>query len=194
MNAPIVFMDTETCGLRLSDPIWEFAAIRREADGSEMPFHCFIEHDVKRAELMPEEFRIDHDTRYDPDEALSQEKFVGFLQAVFSGPQNPHVVGAVPSFDTARIDHQFLIPRGLPSPWHYHLHDVENVAVGWLRALEVAASNSGFGSTPDLRRWLPPHSSDDISAALGVDPEWFERHTAMGDVLWIKAQWDVIFA
>lgn len=186
-------MDTETCGLELDAPVWEFAAIRREPDGNEVAYECFVAHDQRRAELMPEPFRSDHDTRYNEDEALSHNEFIGFVRAVFSGPVKPHVVGAVPSFDTARLDHQFFLPRKMESPWHYHLTDIENVAVGYLRSVDLGRPKDALLAAPDARRWLPPISSDDISTALGVDPTRFERHTAMGDVLWIKAQWDVMF-
>ena len=39
---------------------------------------------------------------------------------------------------------------------------------------------------------MPPWSSDGLSSAVGVDPEQFERHTAMGDVRWVMAQWDAV--
>lgn len=55
MTAPIVFIDTETTGLSISDDIWEVALIRREGDGSpDLPLHLFVEHDAKKAEALPE--------------------------------------------------------------------------------------------------------------------------------------------
>jgi hypothetical protein len=63
-------MDTETTGLSPDDHIWEWAAIRREADGTMTAYHCFVEHDLTKAKALPESFRADHDTRYDPDAAL----------------------------------------------------------------------------------------------------------------------------
>lgn len=34
---------------------------------------------------------------------------------------------------------------------------------------------------------LPPWDSNDLSRAVGVDPDLFKRHTAMGDALWAAA-------
>ena len=45
MTAPLVFLDTETTGLALDDDIWEFAAIRREPDGTEARLHLFERRD-----------------------------------------------------------------------------------------------------------------------------------------------------
>ena len=38
----LVFLDTETLGLGLDDPIWEIAAIRREDDGTETRYHWHL--------------------------------------------------------------------------------------------------------------------------------------------------------
>jgi len=89
-----------------------------------------------------------------------------------------HVIGAVPNFDTERLE--MLLSRcGVPAGWHYHLGDIENIIVGWL------AGTAG-------KRLMPPWSSDDLSRAVGVDPERFDRHTALGDVRWVIAQWDAV--
>ena len=39
----LIFIDTETTGLEPSADIWEFAGIRRRADGSQECLHLFIE-------------------------------------------------------------------------------------------------------------------------------------------------------
>jgi len=71
-------------------------------------------------------------------------------------------------------------------PWHYHLIDVENLAVGYLfgrhpvtQALKV----------PDPVLALP-WDSDRLSEQVGVTPPTDERHTAMGDVRWAMALYD----
>lgn len=182
----LVFMDTETTGLSPNDHIWEFAAIRRRPDGTESVTHCFVEHDLGLAGLLPESFRIDHDTRYNPDEALTVPEFVDVLNAVFAG--RPHVVGAVPNFDTERFA-VLLRDFGYEPSWHYHIADVENMAVGWLRG-RYAKSDI----VPEGWPFLPPWNSDDLSRVLGVKvPDDAVRHTALGDVRWAMAIWDVIF-
>lgn len=113
----------------------------------------------------------------------------------------PHIVGAVPNFDTERIAHQILRPNGIGELWNYHLIDVENLAVGRLHAqLELVEAMTTAnhpiriaGPEHLLRQLLQlPWNSNDVSRALGVDPDLFDRHTAMGDVQWCMAQYDAI--
>ena len=173
----LVFMDTETLGVHLSSPIWEFAAIRRDTDGAETGLHMFIHHDVHpwRNDLPPE-FQADYTARWDGSAACEIDEAAHRIAAFLA--DCPHIVGAVPNFDTERIDHQLFHPNGLAAPWHYHLIDVENLAVGWLAARGELMT--------------PPWKSDVLSAAIGVDPSQFDRHTAMGDVRWAMAQYDAI--
>lgn len=179
----LVFMDTETLGLHLDSPIWEFAAIRRSVNTGapgcivETELHMFIHHDLNPwFDELPAEFQADYTKRFDGETALEQNEAAYRIHEFLA--DRPHIVGAVPNFDTERISHQLLHPNWLSDPWHYHLIDVENVAVGYLASRgELLA---------------PPWKSDQLSAAIGVDPERFDRHTAMGDVLWIQAQWDAV--
>jgi hypothetical protein len=177
-------MDTETTGLSLDDDIWEFAAIRREEDGTETEHHLFIEHSVKKCHGLPESFFRDHISRWDTRVALGPEAAVGVIANLFDG--KPHVVGAVPNFDTERI--ALLLSRyGIKPNWHYHLIDVENLAVGYLWGQQKAYPVIGR----ELRTPLP-WNSDDLSRSCGVIPPTDERHTAMGDARWAKALYDAI--
>lgn len=78
-----------------------------------------------------------------------------------------HFIGAVPDFD-ARFLNRFIRRWGLVPTWHYHLIDVENLAAG---KLGIA----------------PPWDSDDLSRAVGVEPDEIDRHTALGDARWALA-------
>lgn len=178
----LVFMDTETMGLEKAAPVWEFAAIRRNDDGTEEKYHTFVAHYGWPWESkMPEPFRSDYKARYDEANAMDTHSFVAWLATTVLSSRGtgdrPHIVGAVPNFDTERLEHM-VTNWGYVWPAHYHLIDVENEAHGWL---------AGRG-----RLMLPPWNSNDLSRAIGVDPEQFDRHTAMGDVEWVRAQWDVI--
>lgn len=172
----IVFMDTETLGLHPDAPVWEFAAIRRTPDGGHKDYHCFIDHNSSPWLYdMADEFRADYEKRYDSQAARSG----GVASAlIFKATQDAHVVGAVPNFDTERLSKLLWRNLQLPGPWHYHLIDVENVVVGYLAAKG--------------KLMAPPWNSDELSLAVGVDPQQFERHTAMGDVQWVKAQYDAV--
>lgn len=46
------------------------------------------------------------------------------------------------------------------------------------------------GLDPDNAR--PPWKSDALSRAVGVDPEQFDRHTALGDAYWAKAIYEAV--
>ncbi len=182
----IVFMDTETLGLDIDAPIWEFAAIRRSVEtGKESRLHLFIDHSPDSwiaSPDLPAEFIADYKRRYRILDSCTRELAADLISSFLDG--RPHIIGAVPSFDTARISHQLLRPARIPDPWHYHLVDVENVVVGYIRGVHAACDRE--------MPIEPPYKSDELSAAIGVDPADFDRHTAMGDVLWTRAQWDAV--
>ena len=171
----LVFLDIETLGLDIDAPIWEVAAIRREPDGTETRHHWHVGGEfgqpVTPAPDFPERFRADFDRRYGVGQPIEPWPYVASqLELLFH--DRPHVVGAVPNFDTEHITHQFGVDG-----WHYHLIDVENLAVGYL---------AGRGEPlPPL-----PWNSDDLSRAVGVDPDRFRRHEAMADAEWARAIYD----
>lgn len=171
----IVFLDTETLGLDPDAPIWEFAAVRRLDPVGEVELHFTIHHDPAHwLDGFPEEFLGDYLGRYKPDTAWGEVAAVGAIHAITKGA---HIIGAVPSFDTERLA-KLLRRNGIEPEWHYHLIDVENVVVGYL---------AGRGEL------IPrPWKSDQLSAAVGVNPDDYARHTAMGDVRWAMAQWDAV--
>lgn len=188
----VVFLDTETTGLSMADDIWEIAAIRRAEDGTETELHLFVEHSRAKCDSLPLSFREDHYNRYLDHKAVSRKEACQRVADLFRNGK-PHVVGAVPNFDTERLTHMAELewPRWSDPKfgWHYHLIDVENLAVGWIAAnLDKIPNESG--STLLALPW----DSDVISAAVGVDPQRFPRHTAMGDVRWAMAIYDAVIS
>jgi len=181
----IVFLDTETTGLGLDDDIWEFGAVRREADGTETETHLFIEHNVFKCKGLPEPFLSDHDARFPEDgSAAEPDSAARIISELFT--DRPHVVGAVPNFDTERL--ALLLRRfGIEPGWHYHLIDVENLAVGYLAGRAAQSEFDAGWATPGL-----PWDSDELSRAVGVESTRFGRHTAVGDVRWAMAIYDAI--
>lgn len=181
MGAPLCFLDTETTGLALDDDIWEIAAIRREPDGSEETLHLFVEHSYARCHNLPKAFRADHAQRWPEEESTSRH---AAARAVLEFTRGAHIVGAVPNFDTERLARLCLghLGEGEGKPaWHYHLIDVEALTVGYLS-----------GRCSLMMHCPPPWKSDDLSRAIGVDPDKFARHTAMGDVQWAMAIYDKV--
>jgi hypothetical protein len=86
-----------------------------------------------------------------------------------------HIVGAVPNFDENFL-RDWFVRKGAVLTTHYHLVDIEAMAVGYLL---------GKGETDLTLPW----DSNELSCRLGVDPQAFDRHTAMGDAEWVRAQW-----
>lgn len=174
----LTFMDTETLGRDPAAPIWEFAAIRRFADPHipDAIVEIMIQHDPGHwVDELPEKFRRDYEARYRPDRAVAPWLAATMIHDIIKGT---HVVGAITWFDTERLTRQLLARYELEEPWHYHLIEMENRAIGWLagRGIIVTA----------------PWDSNDVSRRLGVDPDDYARHTAMGDVLWTRALYDVV--
>lgn len=188
----ILFMDTETTGLSLLDDIWEFGAIRREGDGTETEHHLFIQHDPDGCRQLSESFLADHNRRFPKSGCASWHESVysrmdaaHYIHGLVS--DRPHIVGAVPNFDTERL--ALLLERhGCRWGGHYHLIDAENLAVGYLAGFAQHGHAEGI---TDLI--TPPWDSDDLSRAIGVEPAGEgERHTAMGDARWVMRIYDAV--
>jgi len=131
--------------------------------------------------MLPESFRTDHYERFpshgrETSRASTAHQIHGFFRT--DDGSKPHVVGAVPNFDTERLWKLISSVRADRSaPWHHHLIDVENLVVGAL---------AGRGPID------PPWESDTLSRMVGVNPDDFARHTAMGDVRWAMAIYDAV--
>lgn len=107
-----------------------------------------------------------------------------------------HLVGAVVSFDEERL-RRLLRAHGACPGWHYHLIDVENLAAGYIRG---AADEQGEADDEWATRWYAaaetagrlPWSSEDLSKGIGVEPDQFDRHTALGDARWAAKIYDAV--
>ena len=176
-DADLVFQDCETTGLEYDADIWEYAGVRRRQDGTEDTLHLFIRHSAAKRERMPLRFRNDLESRYNPNFAVLKADAARKISQFVAGA---HIVGAVPDFDTNRLGRMLRL-NGLKPTWHYHLIDVEVLALGWL------AARGRLGEVP--RPW----DSEVLSRMIGVEPPpASQRHTAMGDVKWIIDMYDRI--
>lgn len=196
----LIFLNTETTGLD-SDrhEVWEVAYIVRDAERDDVE-HCaqlpvsFLDCADPMAlrisgfwerRLVADYFSGDAGpvVRFTNDRNASVA--VGAWAMAFCRLlAGATIVGAVPDFDV-RFLSAFLRRHGLPWTAHYHLCDVENLAVGFLAAQSV--TRGAF--YPEVR---PPWDSDKLAGALGVKLGDDARHTALGDARWARDMYDAV--
>jgi DNA polymerase III epsilon subunit-like protein len=190
----VCFIDTETTGL---DPdlheIWEVGLIVDDqeyewmlpvdlgrADPIVLKIGRFFE---RRVPYLGERTGWNHGTR----------ELWDFAQNFALLTRGRHLVGAVVSFDEERL-RKLLQANGACPGWHYHIIDVEALAIGYVSAA-WAFVDEPVGSGP-LWQFDPhvlPWKSDDLSRAIGVEPPGEdERHTALGDARWAKRLYEAI--
>lgn len=182
--SPICYLGTETDGVRPDREVWEVAAIRVEPDGTEHePLHLFLRApDLTYAE--PHGLRISGFYERHPlgrvlagkeplpggPPELDPELAARTIAAYTHGAA---IYGIVPSFDTEALTNLLRRHRITPA-WHYHLHDVADIARGWLHAAGMSPGEL-------------PESSDELSRLFGVEPPGEqERHTALADAQWVR--------
>lgn len=139
-----------------------------------------IEHDWQKCSQLPAEFYSDHVARFPShDKAIERKSAAHGIRRFLSrqaGEERPIWVGSAPDFDSSRIARMIADLAGVWSPeWDHQLIGVVPLMLGYLAAKGLP---------------IPAHKSEDLSRAVGVEPNDFERHTAMGDVLWCMAIYD----
>jgi DNA polymerase III epsilon subunit-like protein len=172
----VCFVDTETTGL---DPdrheIWEVGLIT--PDGEE--HHWFLPVDLGRADavaLRIGRYHERHPMAYDsvtPDIGCYQRDVMQFAADFAYLTLGCHLAGAVVSFDEERL-RKLLRANGACPEWHYHLIDVEALAIGYIAGKQ-------------LDELALPWCSGELSSQLGVNRNTFEKHTALGDARWARA-------
>ena len=193
-------VDVETDGVHPARRPWEIAMIRRDELG-ERAVSFFVEIDLSSAD--PFGLRIGRFYERHPlgrwisglDREFVEPSSIRISLdrgAALRSPVEPRRhVGAVPNFDTEVLA-ALLHTYGLTPGWHYHLCDVEAMAVGWIahKATAVREQHPEINLKPGPRL---PWDSDDLSRALGVEPPGDEeRHTALGDARWALRLFDAI--
>lgn len=81
---------------------------------------------------------------------------------------------ANPAFDAGFLSALLKAHERVPA-WHYRLRDIGSTAYGYL----VATGQTGQPVPADA-------PTDWYALALGIDPAWFERHSALGDCRLVK--------
>lgn len=193
---PLCFLDTETDGIHPGRRVWEVGIIRRD-DAGERERHFFVALDMRFSDPLglsvggfwdrhPIGRKVSGKQQVPCEPVLSKHEAA---KEVMQWTFGAHLVGAVPSFD-AEVLSGLLRSEGYLPQWHYHLVDVEALAVGWLCGRADGLSQRVAPSTLTVQ---PPWESDALSAACGVEPaSEEERHTAMGDARWAKRIYDKV--
>lgn len=182
--APIVFLDIETTGLHpdLGQP-WDVGLIDRYG----MEHEWRLPVDLGRAD--PISLKIGEYRKRTPSgtPTVPLADFASEFAALCDGC---HLAGAVVSFDEERL-RRLLRADGECESWHYHLVDVEALAAGYLlgKAERLAAGTSQQAGFAAAFRAVaaPPWDSGDLSRAVGVNPDAFDKHTGIGDARWARA-------
>lgn len=171
----LIALDTETTGLDPdTEDVFEIAIVDIATD-AEWEWHFQPRPEVVAA-MHPKAAEVNryHERTGDPGWLWDYPNALYDLRDVLHGA---HIVGAVPDFDTRHLTSLYKRHAMTPPFWHYHLIDVEAMAVGWLH---------GQWNDPNITL---PWRSDDLSRACGVEPPSDdERHTALGDARWV-ARW-----
>jgi hypothetical protein len=206
MSAPLVFLDTETTGVHPGRQVWEVGMIRRD-DTGQRETQFFIGVDLKRADPFGLKIggfydrhpygqylsgqRTKRPTWDGDDEAAVGGDYLTVYKAaelVAQWTHGAHIIGAVPNFDTEVLSKMLRYAELFPA-WHYHLIDVEALTIGYLAGQRAA----GLQLRDEARDLALPWKSDDLTAALGLDPvPEDERHTALGDARWAMRIYDAV--
>jgi DNA polymerase III epsilon subunit-like protein len=184
----VIFIDTETTGL---DPykheIWDLALIKE--DGTE--YQWFVKPNLRDADPVALEIgRYYNRTSQHSQIWKFNNGYEGkwsswgeVLETVRELTWNKHLCGAVPSFDEERL-RRLMQEHGIPFKWHYHLIDIEALAVGYLKACRS-------GDAESVENVLP-WKSRELYKALGVESDPTTEHTALGDARLAKAVYERI--
>lgn len=175
-NAGVVFVDTETTGL---DPdlhqIWEVALI--DVHGEERIWHLPV--DLGHADPVALRISRYHERHGSCGVQVGPHSVDLFAREFAALTRGKHLVGAVVSFDAERLA-KLLRANGECPEWHYHLIDVEALAVGFL---------SAHGADVPL-----PWDSQQLTELLGLEvPDDDVKHTAVGDARWARQIYNAVF-
>lgn len=197
--ARLCFVDTETTSLSAEYGVmWDLAIIAREPDGTETerwwtwwpmlngasPDSLRLNHFYDR--MMRAGLR--HGQATSDKGTVQLEDIAGEVATLLAGA---HIVGACPWFDV-----NFLAPWleqwGHVLTAHYHQIDVETLAVGWLAGQYAQyVAHNGPPNAPVFDP-KPPWKSDVLYRAIGIDPDAYERHTALGDARMARDIYDLV--
>lgn len=158
-DAPLVVVDVETTGLEPErHDVYEVALQKITDEGdldSELYYWIEPESLVTASPAALQIGRI-----YERQQDMEKRCAAAIEIARFT--TGAHLIGANPGFDAIFL-RKFLLEWRVMPAWHYQMIDIESMAI--------------CGIPPGLR----PCGLSDICAALGIEQEDDDKHTAKGD-------------
>lgn len=192
MNDPrtLVWADCETTKLGPGRMPWEVALIRRPAGAdvrADITYLWMIDvRDLDLGNADPMALRIGGFYQRHPQMIPDGDARTGvrtvtrlgeMLYQVEKLTRGAVILGSNPSFDMELLDPLMRAYGILPS-WHYHPCDLPSMCEGWLRGRGMA---------------LPAKlKSDELARAVGIEPDKYDRHTALGDCRLFRAVYEAI--
>lgn len=208
----IAFIDCETVSL-VPGPatIWELALIVREDDGTgDAEYVWQFRPDLTRAD--PAALRIggyyergvadcwkpgrairlispDDDTgeKTAPKRGRTRGMACGIAE-MLSGAT---LVAANPAFDAGHLD-CFLRANGQCPAWDYHLRDIGSMVAGWVHGVQSGVMQVRPGAMGGVPHLPETPKVADAARVMGIDPDAYEAHTALGDARLVKAVYDAV--
>lgn len=176
-DTPLCWTDTETAGLDdRNHGIWEVGLLTFD-----QAIRWFLPINVEWADpngLAIGRFHERHpqgNARVSqPGPAMAVTSFHQFASEYTTLTHGLHLAGACVSFDEERL-RKLLRAHGFIPSWHYHILDTTTYAAGKLGL-------------------LPPYKSEDVSREFGIDPDRYDRHTALGDCYWARDLFNAVRA
>lgn len=177
-----IFLDLETTGLdAMVDQVTEIAWVQE----NDITYQNFVKHDqLPNAWVL---HNTDYIQRIVPAVKLEFRDVLMALARACAALERPYLVGACPAFDDRFLRlgfarHKSWLNAGLghghefsETPYHYHILDVEALAMGALGHDE-------------------PCSLKDLRAALGLPGENLAPHSALADAQEVKIIFDALRA
>lgn len=209
----LCFLDCETTSLNdLRGEVWEIGLIVRNPGQADAEHLWEIRPNLATADPMSLKIARYYERRtldiHKPGEAveLVSPRLSGaddppmFVDAAYVARKlaehldGAHAVGAVPDFDY-RFLRRFLNANNECWTAHHHLIDVEALAVGFLhgKAAQLAICEPGPNWSAIAAETVGrPWKSTSLYRTIGVNPEAYEAHTALGDTRLVRDVYDAI--
>lgn len=202
----IAFLDTETVTLEPGpDVVWEIGVITRDDGRPDQEWRFQVRPNMAKAQ--PEALEISRfAARYEltgRDQALAWSpvngdrpaklSFGALALTVHTLLRGRSIFGRQPAYDTLRLG-LFLRKQwgGGPNyedPWHRTVHDVRDELAGYLWAQR--AGQPADNRIPDAV-FAVPRSTELLAKSVGISPDDYERHTALGDCRLDRALYDAV--